>query len=173
MASLSQAAVSLAGFTLAHAVWNISDTTPDDPLAPLAMIEVSGQRKLVRFEGDTPGQAIERARAAILAATGQARTWAFVRESTWHPDGILQTVLVVEFWGAGMDDPATALQPFERAAPGRAFRLLGHATLAFGGAMIRAEDAKAALDMLDEGIMSHKVAAKYWSTWAPEEPRAP
>ena len=39
------AAVSLAGFVLAHAVWSVSDLPQGELLVPLALIEKAGQRK--------------------------------------------------------------------------------------------------------------------------------
>jgi len=51
----------LAGFTLAHAAWSLSDTDDGEPLCPLAVIEQhDGARRLVRFEvgSDHPGDVL-------------------------------------------------------------------------------------------------------------------
>jgi hypothetical protein len=80
MASFSAETLHLAGFALAHAAWNVSDLTPDDLLAPLAFIEESGERRLVRFEADTQEEASRSGKAAMEEASQSADAWAFARE---------------------------------------------------------------------------------------------
>ena len=167
MASLTPGAVSLAGFTLAHAVWDVSDAEPDEFLAPVGMLELQGQRRLVRFESGSSEDAVARAEAEMREASADADAWAFAREAAWRPSGPageLQDVVVVEFWGEGMDAPAAVLQPFERGAPGRPFRLTDPPTLAVGGNPVSATDAEPALRVLERGFQSHDVAAKFWPT---------
>lgn len=42
--------LSLAGFAFAHAAWSVSDLSEGELLVPLALIEKSGERQLLRFE---------------------------------------------------------------------------------------------------------------------------
>ena len=59
MTSLPQSALSLAGFTLAHAAWSLSDTHDGELLCPLAVLEQQdGTRRFMRFEADTQEHAI-------------------------------------------------------------------------------------------------------------------
>jgi len=176
MANLSRDAVALAGFTLAHAVWSVSDTEPDELLTPLALLELAGQRRLVRFEAETQEEAIARAEAAMGEASGEADAWAFAREGVWRPSGVAedaQDVVLVEFWGAGMDAPAAVVQPFERGAPGRPFRLTEPPTLAVRGQSVSPTEAEPALRVLERGFQSHDVAAKFWPTERPGESGPP
>ena len=46
------AAVSLAGFVLAHAVWSVSDLLEGELLVPLAMTEKRGQRAIRSRSGE-------------------------------------------------------------------------------------------------------------------------
>ena len=170
MVSLSHDAVALAGFTLAHAVWSVSDTEPDELLTPLALLELAGQRRLVRFEAGTQEEAIARGEAAMGEASSEADAWAFAREGVWRTSGPAEgarDVVVVEFWGEGMDAPAAVVQPFERAAPGRPFRLTESPTLAVRGQSVSPTVAEPALRGLERGFPSHTVAAKFWPTEHP------
>ena len=165
MATFSESALTLAGFTLAHAVWDVSSAEVGESLTPLAMLEFQGKRRLVRFEGEAEDDPAERARSALYEATAAGQAWAFVRASTWRPRGDAEQVLVVEFWGAGMDAPATVLQPFAPPTPDQPFRLLGRPALATADLIVREDDVRETLDLLEAGIRSHQVAAKYWPAW--------
>lgn len=167
MANLQPTALALAGFTLAHAVWDVSVAEQRERLTPLAFVERAGRRRLVRFEGDTHDEAVEQGRQTLRAAVADA--WAFARQGTWSPEGVLEPVVVVEFWGPGMERPATVMQPFERAGPEQRVQLRGAPTLVVGDQPITPDDARAALDALRDGIRSHDVAGKYWSGWQDEE----
>jgi len=55
----------LAGFTLAHATWSVSDLPTGELLVPMAIYEKSGQRQLERFSAPTQLQAITAAKTAM------------------------------------------------------------------------------------------------------------
>lgn len=168
MASLSAEALHVAGFTLAHAVWNVSDLTAADLLAPLAVIQERGERRLVRFEADSQEEAISRGKAATEEASASAEAWAFAREGLWRPHGEgapPQDVLLMDFWGTPMKTPASILQPFQRMAEGAPFQLLSEPIFVVDGRMMQSEDAGPLLAVLDEGIQSHGAVAPHWQGW--------
>src|SRR5262249_17408718 len=107
-------AVLLAGITLAHAAWIVSDLPPEQLLAPFAMKEIAGQRYLQPFEAETQAIAIAGGKAEAAKWSRDSLTWAFAREGTVR-DGDKETdVLSVDFWAPGMADPATIVQRFQR-----------------------------------------------------------
>lgn len=174
MTSLSEAALTLAGFTLAHAVWSVSDTAQDELLTPLAIVEREGERQLLRFEAETQEEAIADGKATLDANADRLDAWAFAREGLWRPDGAggaPQDVLTVEFHGAGMGERAAVLQPFARAHGDSAFRLIGEPTLVLGGRMVDAPPA-AAREALMSGIQAHPNAGELWRAWVAGEPPA-
>jgi hypothetical protein len=172
MPTLSRQALSLAGFTLAHAVWSVSDTAEDDLLCPLAMLELDGERRLVRFEAATQEAAVAQGKAAMDEARKESNAWAFAHEATWRPSGAeqpAQDLIVVECWSEGMDVSAVVLQPFARATKGDAFRLLESPTLAVNGYVVDAAVAEPALGAVRAGVESHEVAGRHWAEWERHE----
>ena len=172
MSSLSTAPFTLAGFTLAHAVWNVSDTAEDELLVPLAIVEREGQRQLLRFEADTQEAAIADGKATITQHADALDAWAFAREGSWRPTGPAgppQDVLTVEFSGAGMDRPAVVLQPFARVRADTVFRLLGDPIFVIDG-RIANDPRPDARDALMTGIRAHPTAGNLWAAWAAGEP---
>jgi hypothetical protein len=63
---IPHAALSLGGFTLAHAAWNLSGIEKGELLCPLAMLEKEHGRELLRFEADTQEEAIFGAKEHLL-----------------------------------------------------------------------------------------------------------
>jgi len=83
--AITELALLLAGFALAHTAWSISDAP--DLLVPLAIVERSGQRELMRFEAGTQQEAITRGKAHMHALTGEYDDWAFAREGLLNEHG--------------------------------------------------------------------------------------
>lgn len=154
----------LAGFTLAHALWNVCDFEDEDEiLCPLAFTTDGKKRELLRFEDDTQEDAIEKAHAH-LAGDDTLTAWAFARE------GLMQTaagpidVVLVEAWSEGMAAPVVFAQPFTPATAGAFVLLDAPLVLAVGQAL--APDAAApVLETLRAGVLSHDEAAKLWESW--------
>src|SRR3989442_15084255 len=84
---IPEAAAVLAGFVLAHAAWSASDLPKGDLLVPVAVIEVKGERRLLRFEAETQEQAIARGKAAMQDAMATADAWAFARDGLYERGG--------------------------------------------------------------------------------------
>jgi len=165
---LPKAATLLGGFVLAHAVWSVSDTSPAELLAPLAIIERSGQRTLQRFEAQTQVAAIENGKRAIAEAMRTSDAWAFAREGALRvpaTNPITSDVIVVDFWAKAMPTSATAYQRFERSTPKRPFRLIGDPEIAIDGKMLDAHAAKSIVEALLRGVASHSQVAPLWKDW--------
>lgn len=161
-------ALSLAGFVLAHAAWSISDTADDELLCPLAVIEKpGGERRLLRFEAETQEAAIRTGESAMNEAAASAAAWAFAREGTWRSADAneLRDVLTIDFWARGMRGAASLVQPFKRYTRGGRFRLLGDPTLVAEGLVIERGTARASLEAIDGGVLTHPRAAELWESW--------
>ncbi len=160
----------LAGFALAHAAWSVSDTTAEELLCPLALVETNGARRLVRFEAESQVAAIALLKQATTEFMGADDAFASVREGRWRsedPKSEPEDVLTVEFWVTNMDGPAAVLQPFRRAHEDRPFVLLSAPMLVLGGRIVPHETAQPALEILLEGVHSHSAVAPLWAEWQP------
>ena len=168
MIEFPPSALSLAGFVLAHAVWNVSDTADDELFCPLAVVEQSGgERRLLRFEAETQEAAIAAGKSAMSEAAASAAAWAFAREGTWRPVGASepQDVLTIDFWARGMRGAASLVQPFERYTRGGRFHLLGDPVLVVEGLLVEQDTARASLEAIGAGAMTHAKAADLWESW--------
>lgn len=162
---ISEGAVLLAGFVLAHAVWSVSDLPEGELLVPLAVIEADGERQLVRFEAETQEEAIANGKARMVEVQASSSTWALAREGLMRSrDGSAIDVIIVEAWEPGMDEPLTFIQPFQPFATGE-FKLLGSAVPVVDGQMLSEEAAPPYLAVLHRGITGHSKVAPLWPTW--------
>jgi hypothetical protein len=166
-------ALQLAGFTLAHALWSVSDTPPDELLCPLAFIERRGERDLIRFEAETQAEAIAHGKDTVTSASSRADCWGFAHEGAWRPpelEGDPQDVITVACWERGMSGPSIVVQPFAR-GDGSAdpttglFRVIGKPRIAIEGTMFEADAAASAVREVMTGVMSHDAVAPLWPTW--------
>ena len=126
MSPIPEVAAVLAGFVLAHAVWNVSDLPEGTLLVPLAIIEVSGERHLHRFEAATQEQAIAAGKAAMHDAMPTADAWAFARDGRLDRDGRVTDVVSVDFWAKGMTKPVTVIQKYK--APSKSGQAIGNSS---------------------------------------------
>ncbi|MDQ2768034.1 MAG: hypothetical protein M3Y30_12860 [Gemmatimonadota bacterium] len=168
MTALSQPALSLAGFALAHAAWSMSDLDDGDHLCPLALVEQhDGARRMTRFEADTQESAIIAGKVAMRNATTVAAAWAFAREGAWgkmRGDASVD-VLALDFWGSGMAAAATLIQPFYRATNGGRFRIGSAPSLLVGENVLAPDVATPSLVTIMAGVHSHAMVTTLWSTW--------
>ncbi len=169
MLALPNAALSLAGFTLAHAAWSLADSHDGEPLSPLAVFEQhDGGRRITRFEGETQEQAIIAGKSAMRGVRGDIAAWAFAREGAWrrmrsdHPGD----VLAIDFWAHDMTTPATLTQSFNRAANGARFRIGGIPTLLIGDGLLAADVATPHISVIMAGVRAHTAVAELWPSWA-------
>lgn len=132
---IPDAAIVLAGYVLAHAAWSVSDLPDGELLVPLAIVEVSSQHALTRFEAETQAEAIEQGKKYVVAQRSSASSWAFAREGQMKTRTGSVDVIVVGAWSVGMSEPIAFIQPFQPFAVG-AFKLLGSAVAVVAGAML-------------------------------------
>lgn len=168
MTSIPPAALSLAGFVLAHAAWSLSDCEDEDLLCPLAIVEQhDGARRLQRFEADTQEAAIIAGKAAMRDASLSSAAWAFAREGAWRAMASEEAsdVLAIDLWAAGMAGAATLIQPFERARRGARFRIAGVPRIVVGDMLLARDDAGAIVEAIVAGVSAHAAVAKLWPTW--------
>jgi hypothetical protein len=160
----------LAGFVLAHAAWNVSDLPKGELLVPLAVVERSGQRELVRFEADTQEEAISRGKAAMVTLGTTVDGWAFARDGLFREASGTVDALSVDFWAKGMDAPATVVQRYEPYANAGRFRLIGDPVLVLGGKAQTPDQAKPLLAALLRGVEQHPKARALWADWKGSRP---
>ena len=173
MASLSTESLYLAGFTLAHAVWSVSDTATDELLCPLAVVEEGNDRRLLRFEAESQERAIQAGKTSMGEWQSAGSVFAFAREGQWRPEGLdaeTKDVLTVDFWAPGMEAPQAVLQPFRRGDAAKAFRIAPRPLLVLEGRIISDDDARPAIDVILDGVQSHPAVAALWHTWAGNPP---
>lgn len=165
MTPIPEPAGLLAGFVLAHAVWNVSDLPEGALLVPLAVVEVGSERRLMRFEAENQERAIAEGKSAMRDAMATADAWAFARDGLIDRRGQKVDVLSVDFWATGMAKPATLVQEYQPPARFGRFHLLGDPVLVLEGAAQAPAAASDVLDRVRTGIRSHAKVAGLWDSW--------
>ena len=168
LTDLPVAALSLAGFVLAHAAWSLSDLEDGELLSPLAVVaQPDGVRKVLRFAENTQEAAIIAGKTAMREASSGAAAWAFAREGAWRKMEAAQQgdVLAIDFWATGMPGAATFMQPFNRADRGSRFRICGVPTLLVDSVVLAADVAAPSVKTIMAGVKSHMMVADLWATW--------
>ena len=162
--AIAESLLLLAGFVFAHATWNISDLQQGELLVPLAIVEKSGQRQLLRFEAATQERAIAEGKVGLKKRENDVDAWAFAREGQLQESGKYVDVLTVESKAKGMTETVIFVQRFQPLYKGR-FLLLGEPIISIGGKVVPDEEAKVLLAQLRAGIQSHGKAAELWNQW--------
>jgi hypothetical protein len=158
------AAVSLAGFVLAHAAWSVSDLPEGELLVPLAMTEKAGQRELHRFVAETQEQGIANGKTAMGKLSGRVDAWAFAREGQLNEGSGYVDVISVDAWAKGMTATISFVQKFRPFASGK-FGLLGDPWVVVDGKLQNPSASSDVLTKLNLAIQSHPKAGEHWSEW--------
>jgi hypothetical protein len=162
---VSEQAIQIAGFALAHAAWNVSDAPEGELLVPLAFFQTGEALKLVRFEADSQETAIREAKTFIAEEQSQVDAWACAREGLIrNANGVSVDVISVDAWAQGMESPIVFVQAFRPSAAGF-FAILGDAVVAVAGKEQQGAAARAFLDQLQEGVRRHPHAGSLWAGW--------
>jgi hypothetical protein len=161
--AITEPALLLAGFALAHAAWSISDTT--DLLVPLAMLERDGKREVMRFEADTQEEAILRGKAKMAALGEVFDCWAFAREGLLNEKGNKIDVISVDIGVKGTKSQVTIIQRFEPHAKTKHFRFLGDPEIVIDGAVQDSRNVKGILESIRRGVSQHSKVAPLWDGW--------
>jgi hypothetical protein len=172
--NIPKSATGLAGFTLAHAVWSVSDTTPSELLCPLAFIDGPDGRALTRFEAASQEAAIRGGKDAMAELTRRGVAWAFAREGLWRASKNAAGVdaIVVDAWAPGLSQPVSVVQTFQRASAGQGFRV-GSTMLVVNGALAPEPLATETIAEIRAAVDSHTAARDLWPQWqsAPDRER--
>lgn len=165
MPPFPDAVLLLAGLTLGHAAWIVSDLPPQQLLAPFAIKESAGQRYLQPFEAETQAIAIAGGKAEAAKWTLDSIAWAFAREGSVRDSGKETDVLSVDFWAPGMPEPATIVQRFQRNTVDGHFHLLGPMQVIVAGKMLPDSAAAETVRSIRQGVAQHPRVASLWDTW--------
>lgn len=111
------AALRVGGFALAHAAWSIED---GERLCTLAIVDVEGDRELVRYEADSIPESVDLARADLREKLGSGACAALVMDGFATPaDGTRTDALIVELLGPGGRSLGKVIQPYRAARRSR------------------------------------------------------
>ena len=157
----------LAGFVFAHAAWSVSDLSEGELLAPLAILEKSGQREIFRFEAETQEQAIFEGKVMLSTRERDVDAWAFAREGQMQERERYVDVLSVEAKTSDMLESIVFVQRFQPFSKGK-FLLLGDPLVSIGGKAVSEIEEKQLINQLRIGIQSHSQAAEQWNEWVSE-----
>ncbi|MDO9484191.1 MAG: hypothetical protein Q8Q84_12510 [Hydrogenophaga sp.] len=156
--------LSLAGFAFAHAVWSVSDLPEGELLVPLALVEKSGQRQLLRFEAESQEEAIAEGKETLARHEAELDAWVFVREGQIQQQGTVTDVLTVEAKSRGAQAAVVFVQPFRPFASGK-FGLLGAPMVVVGGKTLASSQAEPLVSQIIAGVQAHSKAAESWEEW--------
>jgi len=159
-----ESAILLAGFVLGHAAWSISDLPKGALLVPLAIVEKSGQRQLLRFEAQTQDQAIADGKTTLAKRQHEFDAWAFGREGLMQEARGKVDVLTVDAWATGMTRPITFVQRFSPYSSG-AFRINGDPIVVVDGKALERAEAVQLVKRLYDGVRQHPKAGQLWQEW--------
>ena len=160
---MSETALLLAGFVLAHASWSISDTP--ELLVPLAVVQTNGERQLMRFEADTQEEAITHGKAKMASLGSSVDAWALAREGMFNENGQKVDVILVDPGGKGVEHRVTLIQRFEPYSKRHHFRLIGEPELIIDGHWQDSAKVKDDLATVRRGILEHPKVAPLWTDW--------
>lgn len=161
----AESLLTLAGFVFAHAAWSVSDLPKGELLVPLAVVEKSGQRQLLRFQGESQEQAIAEGKATLAEHERELDAWAFAREGQVNEGTGYVDVLTVEAKSRGSNKSIVFVQRIQPYAKG-GFRLLGSPVVVVAGRALSEAEAKPLLAQLYAGVKSHSKAAAQWQEWS-------
>jgi len=159
-----ESAILLAGFVLGHAAWSISDLPKGALLVPLAIVEKSGQRQLLRFEAQTQDQAIADGKTTLAKRQHEFDAWAFGREGLMQEARGKVDVLTVDAWATGMTRPITFVQRFSPYSSGT-FRIKGDPIVVVDGKALEGAEAVQLVKRLYDGVRQHPKAGQLWQDW--------
>jgi hypothetical protein len=168
---IPELALLLAGFALAHAAWSISDVPSGELLVPVSVTAKAegAPLRIARYEASTQAEAIEKAMAATSAIWRTGEPWAFVREGLLPENGTKVDVLLVDFWGPGMDTSITVIQRFRPAWSPGGFRLIGPPFVTIDGRLQPDSAVAPLLEGILEGVRQHGKAGPLWNAWHAKE----
>jgi len=155
-------ALRLGGFALAHAAWSVED---GETLCTLAVLEIDGERELVRYEADSIPESVEAAHADLDARLSGGGVAALVMDTFATPEGgARRDTLYVELFACGPRQVGSIIQPYVPAR-GRRIPVIGRrqAFAVLGSPEITDEiERPDAERQLIAGILEHPHGPRLW-----------
>ncbi|WP_298284421.1 hypothetical protein [Novosphingobium sp.] len=163
MAVLPTAALQLAGFLMAHAFWTASELPAGASYQPQSLcMRSDGSRQLQSFDGATPKEQDDKARAFITGGAAQWPDCAIARQvKVGTPAGDVDA-LVIDVVQSG-SNVMTVVQAFRPAPQG--FRLLGDELVMGDGGPLPPLPAAQAAAAMREGAIDHPGLGDKWQAW--------
>jgi hypothetical protein len=157
------AALKLAGFLMAHALWITSELREGELYVPQALCEArDGSRELFVFEAGTQLEAISKGKAFLSEKASQFERCAFARDGQVDPGSGYVDVLIIDIVEGGMPPKLTILQPYAAAHKGR-FRLLGDEMLATESGELSPSTTDQTIKSIRSGADEHSGANEVWT----------
>ena len=171
--ALPAAALHLAGFLMAHALWSVSDLPAGQDYTPQAICETSdGDRQLTTFDGANAEESYAKLRDFASSETGRYAECALARTTVVASGEVKAPALVIDLF-AGPEPLLTIVQPFRPTASG-GFRLLGPELMLAGHEQLPPRISDDASIALRDGAGDHPGMQDKWAEWnASRDPHSP
>ena len=161
MASISENALRLGGFLLAHATWIITDLGPGELYVPQALCIKDGELSLNVFEADTQVEAVANSKAFMENEAENFDGCAFARDGLVRQGDKPVDILIIDMANEDGDFVLTMIQPYSKE---EGMRLLGPETfLTPDGSVVADDTANALRPITGEGANSHEGANENWT----------
>jgi hypothetical protein len=162
---VSEGALILAGYALAHSAYSICELPEGELLVPLAIIDLDGKQTLHRFEAETQEQAISRAQLELEELRKTAEAYAFAWESTIKTkSGKSGDYLTVRVWDKEIDFELHVFQEFQPFFVENRFKILGNIQIAINGEWLEESHTENIVELVLEGIKMHPEGNR-WEAW--------
>jgi hypothetical protein len=149
--------IKLAGLTLAHAAWSVSN---GETLCTLALVEKGDEHELYRFEADSIPESVEAARQKLKELA--ADRWALAYDGYITLNDERRDALIIQLPEAPQL-PARIIQKYKPVKFMRGFKIVGSPLLVESdGSLIENDQVQA---WLAEGVEQHSKVAQLWRKW--------
>jgi hypothetical protein len=163
--ALSENALLLGGFVLAHAVWRVSEMPEGELLAPFVITEHEGNRQIHMFDSETHEDSIREAMTFLEEVKPTVDTWAYAREGLLNEEGKKVDIVTITLWSKDMEEEAAIIQRFEPLGTFGTFRLIGEPMIVVAGVEQPLNLAKLVIETVIQGVEQHPKARIQWKVW--------
>lgn len=158
------AALKLAGFLMAHALWITSELDQGELYVPQALCETrAGNRELFVFEAETQLDAVSKGKQFLAKRASEFERCAFARDGQANPGDGSVDVLIIDIVEGSMSSKLTIIQPY-RAPTRGTFQLLGDELLLTESGELKSELVDQTIKSIRGGADSHSGASEVWAS---------
>jgi hypothetical protein len=147
----------LAGFAIAHAVWCVRD---DQVLLPMMLIDVNGERQVLRFKAERLDQGVEEGRRRLVANPDQAQRAILVYDAFVTTDDGRCDALIGEARDYNAD--AAVVRIYQRYRPAGSAAGFGVYSPKLEFPADSVVDQQAAAEAFLQGLVSHQQGGQVW-----------